>query len=247
MRAIGVVIVLLVLVLGIVWFFPGLRHRGREMYREYGGWTEEARKGDPVGFIEYAEKTLQQHLRDMQSTQQRMKDALASIKEETAGTTRKLQAAENLAETFRTQYKQALGQGTFPISVAGRTYTQEETVAQVGLILRQRDSYENLLAEFDSVQQVAEKRMEELVTQIGDTKASLAMLPAKREIARLNELTGSTEELMSQVNDLIMTNGRVLDEDASPVRTVEELIQGESEAPDTGSNPDARAFLEGGQ
>ncbi|MCF7853166.1 MAG: hypothetical protein K9N51_00090 [Candidatus Pacebacteria bacterium] len=237
--------VLLIAALAVYWFFPGLRHRGRELYRKYGGWTEEARRGDPVGFIDYAEQTLNEHLNEMQSTQGRINDALLVIDERIDETTGKMGAAEDLAETFRMHYRQAKQTGEFPITVAGKTYTQEEAVRQVRLILRQHRNYRELLEEFRAAAELARTRSEELVTQIADTKASLAMLPAKREIARLNKLSGATEELMTQVNELIMTNAQILHEKVSPIRTVEELLENEqTQTPERDPEIDANAFLE---
>jgi len=64
----ALVVVIAVIVCGaLLWHFaPGCRQRAADVYEKYGGWTDEARREDPVGFIEYAERKLRAHLAGMQ-------------------------------------------------------------------------------------------------------------------------------------------------------------------------------------
>mgnify|MGYP006293144749 FL=1 len=245
-RIIALVLVLVVIGVLIYTLFPGFRQRGREMIETYGGWTQEARQGDPVGFIDYAETKLEEHLAELRTSRSRLRAALEALGTHIDQTSAKLSTAQELAETFRRAYQRANSEDGFPVTVAGKAYREEQLVEQVELVLRQRRDYRVLLEEFRAATELAETRLQELVTRIASTKASLAMLPAKREVARVNELAGSTEELMAKVNDLIITNAKTLEKTGSPIRTVEELTESPEKKPpaDAGSAVDARAFLE---
>ncbi len=112
----------------------------------------------------------------------------------------------------------------------------------------QRDNYEQTVSDLQSAAQAAKEKQQQLVVQINNTRAALEALPAKREIARVNQLTASTEELMAQVNDLLEKNTEVLS--ASPVRTVEQIVrEQQAPAPAAGAAVDAqvKAFLEGAE
>ncbi len=122
--------------------------------------------------------------------------------------------------------------------VADRDYGRDDLLEQVRLLLMQRDNYKQTIAELQSAAQAAKDKQQQLVVQINNTSAALAALPAKREIARVNQLTASTEELMTQVNDLLEKNTQVLS--ASPVRTVEQIV-GEQQAPAQPSKDVGRA------
>lgn len=249
---IGHVVLVLILVAiagALVWnFAPGCRQRAMDAYRQYGGWTEEARRADPVGFIEYAEGELRDDLQEFEATRGRLSEANATVSSELERTRELLAAAEELAGEFRAAYRSAEGAGAdagYPVDVQGREYARSELMTQVRVILKQRASYRDIIEGFERAAEDVKETEETLVTQIVETRAALSMLPSRREIARINELTGRTEELLGQVNELIDQNRTVMGE--TPVRTVEELVQAREQAaaPSDEEEVDVLAFLEG--
>lgn len=238
-----VLIVVLVIAALLVWrLAPGLRHRAIDAYQQHAGWTEEARQADPVGFIDYAEKELTADLAALKETRTNLADAKVTVASQLESNRSLLDAAEELAEDFREAYRQAEPSQAYPAEVAGARYGRDDLIQQVRLILLQRRNYEEIIEGFEKADHAVDEKRLQLVTQITGTEAALAALPAKREIARVNQLTGSTDELLKQVNELIGENERILAE--SPVRTVEELVRREPEPAGTGQDVDAMAFLE---
>jgi len=57
---------------------PGLRDKVTQAANKYGGWTEEARKNDPVGYIEHAIKELDKDVVDFTAASAKLKEAQAS-------------------------------------------------------------------------------------------------------------------------------------------------------------------------
>lgn len=243
-----VLIVAVVVVGGLVWHFaPGFRQQAREAARKYGGWTQKARRADPVGFIDYAEGELTADLDAFTRARARLSDAVKKLGDELTRNQALLAKAEELAGQFREAYKGAEADGRWPVHVADRDYGRDDLMEQVRLLLMQRDNYRQTIAELQSATQAAKDKQQQLVVQINNTSAALAALPAKREIARVNQLTASTEELMTQVNDLLEKNTQVLS--ASPVRTVEQIV-GEQQPPAQPSkdaDAQVKAFLEGAE
>jgi hypothetical protein len=244
MRTGKLLIVLIVLFIGIVFiwrFMPGLRQRAVEVYREHGGWTEKARRSDPVGFIEYAERELREDLASLQETTGRMAEARETLSSELERHRSLLTAADELAGRFRAAYQAAGPDGGYPVRVSGADYGEGDLIEQVRLILRQRESYKDIIADMEAATASLKEKQHEVVAQITATKAALSALPAKMEIARVDELTGRTREIFQQIDELIGRNEVLLSE--PPVRTVEELLRREVEEP-RGVDVDARAFLE---
>ncbi|NQT94502.1 MAG: hypothetical protein HQ559_17230 [Lentisphaerae bacterium] len=239
-----IVIVLVVFVGLLAWrFLPRFRKEAEDAYQKYGGWTEEARQHDPVRFIDHAEQELTAHLGSLKQARQNMAGALEKIATEIDKTRSLLSSSETLAGEFRSAYRGSEQDGSYPVEVSGSTYGKEQLVEQVRLILMQRKNYKLVITELESAAETAKTRAQDLLTHITNTEASLASLPAKREIARLNELTGDMSELLEQVNELIGSNKQLLDE--SPIRTVEQLVAaGETAAPER-VDTDVMAFLEG--
>jgi hypothetical protein len=239
------VVIVAVLVLALLaWkFMPGVREKGRSAYRKYGGWTEEARRDDPIGFIEYADKKLNADLSAMRQTRRDLSMARENIKAELRKTEELLAAATELAESFRAAYTAASGGGGFPVKVSGREYTRDQLIEQVRLILMQRENYASLLVDLKKAEAGASAKQEELVPQIARTEALLATLPAKKEVARANKLTGRTEELLAKVDDVLVRNEEMVS--ASPVRTVEELAGAREIAGEGADEAEVMKFLEG--
>jgi hypothetical protein len=65
------------------------------------------------------------------------------------------------------------------------------------------------------------------------------------DIARVNELTANTAELLGQVKELLDENEEVLS--GSPVRTVEELVASAGGEAEDAGDVDVQAFLEAGE
>lgn len=241
------IVVIVVVVGAVVWrFFPGIRHRATDAYERYGGWTPEARRADPVGFLEYAEQKLQADLDALKQSRQNLADAARRLQAGRQRNQNLLASAGKLADSFRSAYQAAESGGSWPVSVAGATYTQEQLTSQVRLILGQRANYGKVIEEIDKASEAVETKSEHLVAQINETKATLAILPAKKEIARVNKLTEDIEELLGEVDALLGENDQALAE--SPIRTVEELTQAKpgTATPSTSVEADVKAFLEGG-
>ncbi len=234
--------VLLIVVGLLIWRSPGCRQRVSDIYERHGGWTEEARRVDPVGFIEYAERALRADLEALTRTRRDLAAARQAISEELEKNRALLDSAEELAQDFRLAYRAAEAEGSWPTTVRGAHYTRQELIEQVRLILTQREDYSAIIGQLQETSTLAEAKEEQLVSQISLTKAGLATLPSKREIARVNQLTDRTEDLLEQVDDLIGENEQVLS--SAPVRTVEELTA-RPEPASKEAAVDVQAFLEG--
>ncbi|MDP6631133.1 MAG: hypothetical protein QGH42_11565 [Kiritimatiellia bacterium] len=236
---IGVVIVVVAVV---AWRkLPGLRTRATNAVGQVGGWTEEARQTDPLGFMDYAEKELNQHMSQLKEARRNMQEALQRIADETKRNGDLLESAATLAHKFRGAYRKAMV-GGYPVEVAGGTYSRESLIEQVRLVMMQSANYTKAIDDLGRATKAAGATGQSILTQITDTQAALASLPAKKEIARVNKLTGRTQELLAQIDALIDRNETVLKE--SPVRTVEELVHTDL-APAEGIDVDVMAFLEG--
>jgi phage shock protein A len=121
-------------------------------------------------------------------------------------------------------------------------------VAQVDLILVQRDNYDEIVAELERVLVKVGEKQTELRARIDSTKATLSTLGAKKTIAKIDKLTGEADELLREVSELLGDNAAAVEELDSPVRTVEQLTGSLPAAKPSGSATRERAlsFLEGG-
>ena len=244
-RLLAAVAIVVILAAGIWWLFPGCRYRAKKMADKYGGWTEEARRSDPVGFIDYAAKKLGDHVAQLKNVRSELADARRMIGRKIAETTELSEKARSLADGFRRAYREAEAGGGYPVELSGAEYSREQLIEQVRVILMQRRNYTDILRELQAADATAKQKEQKLVVQVNNTQAALSTLPSKREIARIDELTGRSERLLAQVNELMGRNEEILSE--SPVRTVEELSTVEPQSGDAAlvDRQAVERFLEG--
>ena len=243
-RVLGIFVVVVICAVVIWQFLPGLQHRAVDVYEKYGGWTEEARSADPVGFIDYAERKLRGHLADMQQTTKDLAAARERLRQAEAQARASMENATEMAQSFRTAYRQAEADSSYPVRAEGREYDRTQFIAQVQLTLKEKAGYGQAITQMEQTDERAAQKETDLLAQITRIKAALEMLPAQRAIAEAHELTGETEKTWAEVNDLIGSNEKLLTD--SPVRTVDELLRDREARPAAEADEvDVLGFLEG--
>lgn len=240
--------VLLLLALVVGGFFawkklPGFRTKVEDTVEEYGGWTEEARKSDPVGFLTYAEEKLERDIEAFQESRTKLSEAQKRGEEESERHAGLVAAASELAAAFRERFRDAEASNAWPIQFNGASYTREQFVEQVDSILAEKASSERVIEIYDEVAETALERDKELRARIQSTKATLQQLAAQKELVRVEKLTAEADELMVKVNELIGGNDTTLTE-GEPVRSLEDLLSAAKNEPvETGSSDDVLDFL----
>ncbi len=220
-RTIGLVVVLGIAAAAIGSYCPGLRTKMTQAWNSQTGWTEEARRADPVGFVTHAEKKMKQDLTVMQKTRRELAAEVGSLARKAREQTALSDQAQTLADEFRAAYQSAQADDSFPIEVRGEAYTEAQVRSQVSLLLAEAEGYGQSLGDIESVQTEAEERMEELAVRISKTESQMATLSTKRELLRVRKLTSDGEEVLAQVNELMTGNTQAIAD--NPVRTVREL------------------------
>jgi phage shock protein A len=230
---------------------PGLRDQVTKAANKYGGWTEEARKSDPVGYIDYAIKQLDGSVAEFNES----KDGLMAAKktseaklEEARDTQAK---ATEFAGAVREQYKIAEETDGWPISVNGATYKKSEAVALVNNLLREKTEKGALMVQYQGILTQIEASSADLSARIADSKFSKEKLIAQKEFVKVGNLSAEADELLAKVNDLVEGNEKLSQE--GPPTTYEDFAKNmdkvtemeAKEAIETEANSAALDFLNG--
>ena len=119
--------------LGICRFAPGVWTQLDRQLSQVAGWTEEARKNNPDGFVSH----LEQKLRGDREVMEKSRRELAAEASRLAEVLHKQDAlradAQRLAEEFRDKYQEAVDRDRFPIEVRGAAYAEAQAKSQVSL------------------------------------------------------------------------------------------------------------------
>jgi phage shock protein A len=232
-----------IVVVGIVayFLFPGLKEKVDSTYDKHLGWNAEARRKDPVGFMEYSIKKLGENVAKFEQARGDLRVAMAKLEDMKRDNSGKLAFAEKQLVEFKTAYKTASGGTGWPVSVAGRSYSEGELKSQVTMLLSQKGSFEKVVKQIDSSMATADKKSLELVNRISESKSKLSILQTQKELVKVGQVTAESEKILSEVNDVLIANEAMAEK--TSVRTVEEMMRDAGESASSVSNPDTEAFL----
>ncbi len=232
-----------IFVLGIVAYFvfPGLKAKVDKAYDKHLGWNAEARRKDPVGFMEYSISRLGENITKFEEARGNLRVAQAKLEDMKRDNSGKLAFAEKQLVEFKAAYKTATGGKGWPVALAGRNYTEGELKNQVTLFLSQKGSFEKAVKQIDDAMGTADKKQLELVNRISESKSKLSILETQKELVKVGQVTAESEKILSEVNDVLIAN-EAMAEKAS-VRTVEEMMKDAGESGSSVENPDTEAFL----
>jgi hypothetical protein len=242
-RLIGIVVAIAVLVGAAYFIFPGFRAKANELYDKHAGWNEEARRKDPVGFIDYSIGKLEANLTKFGEIRTELRSALEEIQGIRQKNAAYVAFAEKELGIIKAAYKEAVGGKGWPVTLAGKSYnTESDLKQQVEVFLKQKASYESSVAQLDGTIKNLEAKQSDIVVRITETKSNLDLLKNQRAIVKADTLTAETEKMMASVNEVIRLN-----EDAAAgisVRTIEEYKKDAAREPAANvATPKADEFL----
>lgn len=232
-----------IVLLGIVAYFafPGLRAKVDKSYDEHFGWNAEARRKDPVGFMEYSIKRLGENITKFEEARGNLRVAQQKLEDMKRDNSGKLAFADKQLGEFKAAYKLATGGKGWPVAMAGRNYNEGELKQQVTLLLSEKGSLEKMVAQIETSIATADKRGLELVNRISESKSKKGILETQKELVKVGQLTAESEKLLSEVNEVLIANEAM--EQKTSVRTIDELMKDAGESAGSVSNPDTDAFL----
>lgn len=211
-------------------YLPGVKAKIDTFTEKHTGWTEEARRNDPVGYIDYALGKLGENLDKFQAAKQELAQAKLDAKQKLEEYDGKHSAAVTLSEEARDIYQAAEEAGGYPVQLLSKSYTKDELVNQVQLILAERDTYASSIEKFKEVIAMLEKTQANLTTRITTTQGSITELKAQREVVKIQKLTSEADALLAKVDDILGKNEEALSILDDPVRSVEDLLKAGTES-----------------
>jgi hypothetical protein len=222
-RLLGLVFAILLIGGAAYYFIPGFRAKVHEKWDKHGGWTDEARRDDPVGFIKHSIETLQANIDKFDNIRIDLRTGKSTLEKAAQENDAKLRFAENQLVEFKNAYKTAKESGKWPVSIAGRPYSEAELKSQVELMLSEKATFTNVAGDLTTNIKDIEGKEFELVNRITDSKAKLSQLKTQEQIVKANKLTAESEKILAEVNDVLVRNDAVNTKVA--IRTTEEIMK----------------------
>ena len=217
-------IVTLVVVVGIglsalITVSPAWRTSATLTVESFTQWTPEAIEKNPIGYSQFVEAQLKKDLKTFQETRKALALRMETLAGKLAEKTKLLAEGEKFADEFA----EVITDGTFPIRLHGKDYTESQLRIQLALTLAQVNGLRESVAEITKVSVIAEKELQKLVVGIEKTETQIALLTTRREIFRSQTTSAEGLEMITTVNSVLEGN-QILIRD-NPVRTIEDLLK----------------------
>ena len=218
------IILLAVVVLGgfLAWqYLPGLRTAVQGKINEYGGWTEEARQDDPVGFVEHAQEKLRKNIDTFESVQDELAETKKTAEQKLEEFAEKESAATRMANELKELYTSAEATDAWPVTYAGNEYNRQEIIDQVKEVLAEKTNAVERQADYVAILEDVNKRRGEIRDRISQSSKTIDQLESQKLSLKADKLTSDAEQMLAQVNDLVEDTSRVAED---PVRSLDDLM-----------------------
>lgn len=179
---------------------------------------------DPDAFFDRVRQQAESDLSTMLETRNRLRSSISDVTVRQSEVQEKLDYATRAAHDFRAAWQA----DQFPVTIHGRAYTKTDVEAQTASLLAQIEGYNSAIAQYERSVSDVREHIQDLTCQIVRTETDLSLLDVKRDVYKASHSDRAAEDLMASVNALFTENATVIS--ASPVRSVDELIQDSASA-----------------
>jgi hypothetical protein len=122
--------------LGIAyWASPSFRAMFDSKVGELREWTPEARRNDPVGYVDYSLNRLQANIDKFDIMKAELEASKRNLTKELDSAKTKKSLGEKILAECKAAYKAAVAAKAWPAKVAGRDYSETDLKAQVAMSL----------------------------------------------------------------------------------------------------------------
>ena len=182
------------------------------------GWTEEKIAADPEGYSQYARQQLKADEKVLIDTRRDLAvfmDRLAAMLNERH---KKLEFGRGLAEKLA----EALVGGTYPVSLFGKSYSEDQLRMQIALVLAEISGLESSLSEINEVSKAAEEEVIRLVVGLERVTSQVAILDTRVGIYRSRATQTAGLDMIATATTALQEHRVFLRE--NPVRDLESLM-----------------------
>lgn len=226
---------------------PGLWTSGQQAIAEHTGWTEEAKKADPVGFLKYSKKSLQEQLNKIGDIIKDLEIQHSRLGRESKKTASEQGKYEEVLNRGRELYNHAKADpdSGYPVDFMGAKYNKQEFLAQLKIIKDRNDASKKQLGLMKKSLETISKSLTGMYAKRARIQGALEEIDTNIVIAQANK---TSSELQNTISDISAVNEEMniylgqYESGVMPIRGAEELIDRNQQ---NETDTDLINFLEG--
>jgi len=237
----GAILALLVYI-----FAPGLWTKAEKTYQENFAWTEEAKRRDPVRYLEHI---LEKTRREYAKIDQYIGDYRSSVRrldKERMKAQNKVDATNGLLGELKLLYEKVkAGEASWPVEFRGGSYNEKQLRTQVGTLLSERDAQSRVLKKLNNKIQQMTKKLDKIRTARAEYESKISTLEGDLVIAKASIGSSELDDLIDKADEILAYVDESSTALETPLRTTEELLDTESDVKDDKKRQQVDAFLDG--
>ena len=215
-------------------------------------WSPEDIKNNPVKFLDHAEKQLKSSLTQLEESKGTIDSTMATLTKDRDDNQSTVDTATRLTGEFKTAYKGAKANDSWPVTVAEASYTEPQLIEQVETLMAQKSSLTSLIGSQDVALGKAKAAQDKLKDKITQLNGELQSLATKRETLNIEKMSADADQWLAKVNEQVASTSDLSNLGTDPVRDLEDFVKVEAaqakkaavEAADAEKEAATRAFLD---
>lgn len=236
----------LVLVLLIYQFAPGIWANVDKTVRDNIGWTEEAKRQDPIRYLEYILNKTRSEYTKIDQYIAEYRTAIRRLEKERAKAQTKADAANGLLNELKTLYKSVqAGDLAWPIEFRGGSYGESQFKTQIGTLLAERDAQTGVVDKLAEKLHRMGKRLDKIRTARVEYTSKLSVLESDLAVAKANVGSAELDELIGKADEILAYVDESSTDFETPLRSAKELLESESNLGDNERQEKINEFLGG--
>ena len=202
-RFVTLIIVVVIGLFLIRHYSPGLWGQGEEFYVKHVGWTEEARRQDPVGYLNFARSTLSENVVKMNGIIRDIEQRVSVLEKEKTNLTGEQKQYEQLLKQAKGLYQEGeRGKQKYPVRFVGASYTKDELVSQTRIIFNRNEQAKIRLVQLAEAQKSSSRWLGSMYEKRALAEDTVRDLYTAIVIARAHESAELVEKTMEAVAEV---------------------------------------------
>jgi phage shock protein A len=208
-------------------------------------WSEDNIRKNPAGFLDMAEGKIKKSLAGLEESKGKIDITMTELRGKREGNQNRVDTATTLTSEFKTAYKAAKADGSWPATIRGQAYNLDQLKKQVKLLMDQKQSLSTMIVSQDQALAKAGEAQTKLKAQITKLQGELQQIGTKRETLIVDELTAESQHWLDRVNEQVTKSSDLANMGKDPVIDLEDFMEMEAAAQKKAE--EAAAVAEGDQ
>ena len=241
---INAAVALIVLGVAIYVFAPGIWTKIETTGAEKLGWTEDAKRRDPVRYLEHIITKTRNEYGKIDSYIAEYRTAIRRLEKERAKASKKSEAAERLLDELKSEYKKVeSGEASWPITFRGGNYNQQQFKTQVGTLLTEKNAQSGVVDKLTRRIDALTKKLDKIRSARVEYASKVSVLEADLAVAKANVGSAELDDLIGKADEILAYVDETATDLETPLRTTDELLESESEGEKSERSEEIDAFL----